>query len=215
MLINVVADFGADPTGTDDHLARDSLDAFNAAVGAFGRHDRQLILIPPGDYYLSDTWVIDRPVAVFGGGMRHGHGTTIRVRNGRDGIRVLYQGAIPGAGAGSILENFKIIPTSGTPSWVPNTRGYVENLSVVGPSSGYAGFAYVCVRSGISGSEEPIWPTVEGATIDDPRGTCAWRAVYVAGIKLLGSAELKSIFASGFARRWLQCFCINSRRQQC
>lgn len=198
MLINVVADFGADPTGTDDRLARDSLDAFNAAVASFGRHDRQLILIPPGDYYLSDTWVIDRPVAVFGGGVRHGHGTTLRVRKGRDGIRVLYQGTIPGGGAGSILENFKIIPTGGTPSWVPNTRGYVENQSVVVPSSGYAGFAYVCVRSGNSGDEEPVWPTVEGATIDDPRGTCAWQAVYIAGVKLLGSAELKNIFSSGF-----------------
>jgi len=43
MLINVVADFGADPTG-----ARDSLDAFNAAVAAVGRYDRQLIVIPAG-----------------------------------------------------------------------------------------------------------------------------------------------------------------------
>src|SRR5215216_1816178 len=132
--------------------------------------------------------------------MRHGYGTTLRVLKGRDGIRVLYQGDTLGGGAGSILENFYIIPTGGTPAWVPHTPGYLANQSVVVPSSGYAGFAYLCVQSGNAGAVEPIWPTVEGDEIAEGfPSDCVWKAVYVAGIKLLGSAELKSIFASGFA----------------
>lgn len=192
-----VVSFGADPSGVND-----SLGAFRAAVAAFANHDRIQIVIPPGNFYLSDTWLIDRPVTVIGSGQVFDHGTTLLIRNGRDGIRVLYQGAIRAGGTSAILENFKIEPKAGAAAWSPNTRGYVAEESVVLPLSGYSGLAFLCIKSGDSGPAEPDFGAKsEGETFADHAGnpsSAVWKAVYLAGIKLLANAEVKSVFASGF-----------------
>lgn len=187
--INVI-EFGADPTGSADSLA-----AFESAMRAAVKSNRYLkIIIPSGEYVLSDTWVVDHPVEIEGSGTVFHHCSTIKVYPGRDGMRVLYP-----SGAGAKISRLKVIPHGGTSIWVSGLPCTPE-LTTAFPSSGYAGFVYRCKATRgthRTGATEPVWPTTEGATVRD--GDVVWVAVYAAGIKLLGSAQVEDVFVSGFA----------------
>lgn len=199
MQIDIVAHCGADPMGKTDSLA-----AFQRALSIYAYKGAVAIAIPPGTYQLSDTWVIDRQVVVIGAGSTGLTASTLVVARGHDGIRIVNDG--PGiGGGGSTLENFTIEGAGAIPVWIAGARGYVANESAIVPSTGYAGFAYLCSVSGSSGSSEPIWPTVEGQTVaevlDGSSGDAAavWTCVYVAGIKMLRAALVRNVSSSMFA----------------
>ena len=59
---------------------------------------------------------------------------------------------------------------SGIAAWVASTA-YALGAWVI-PTAGYAGYIYECTVAGTSGTTEPAWPTVDGATVAD--GTATW-----------------------------------------
>ena len=182
-------DFHADPTG-----ANDSLPAFKDALAAAAKVNNYVkIIIPSGEYLLSDTWVVDHPVEIEGSGTNYNYCSTIKVPPARDGIRVVYP-----SGAGSRLRRVKVEPTVGTGAWTSGASCTTATAFV--PSrdrGGYAGLVYRCIVPGRTGPTEPCWPQVEGGTVVD--GDVTWQAVHVAGVSVLGSAHVEDVFASGFA----------------
>lgn len=66
--------------------------------------------------------------------------------------------------------NTRITFTTATPAWVAETAKAIRDWVV--PSTGPAGYAYECTASGTTDEDEPIWPTVLGATVVD--GDVTW-----------------------------------------
>ena len=198
--LDVVSDFGADPTGVTDCLA-----AFNAALTNASLTNYYIgILIPSGRYKLSNTWVIDRPVIIQGAGTNYHRNTTLMGLPGRDVIRVAYQGGpVGGGGQASTIRDLQVQHIAGTVAWQANTSGYSSTSSAVIPTTGYngqwegyAGFVAKCVQSGTSGSVEPVWSNFDfNVNITD--GTVVWQKVYVAGIKLEAKAHIVECFSTG------------------
>jgi hypothetical protein len=138
-IINVVDDYGADPTGVSDCLA-----AFQNAMNSYKDGRPVLIMVPRGIYKFSDTLEINRPVYMMGAGAKYQFGTAFVFPAARDGIRLNYFG-----------------PAVWEPSVV------YDYTSVVQPTTGYAGFLYRWVSGTNSGPVQPVWPTTAGATITE------------------------------------------------
>lgn len=200
LFVNVL-DYGADPTGVADSLA-----AFDAALAATSALNTLMLVIPPGNYKMSNTWVIDRPVHVLGSGTRPSAGGStlyVNVGAGCDGILVKYFVSSPtdiGAHK-SILENFHIVSSSGVAAWQPNlTNYYLAGTSTV-ISTAYNGFVYVCVSGTDTGPTEPTWPTTEGAQVTEVgafANPVVWECRYIAGLKLNATCTVRNIEVSSW-----------------
>lgn len=178
-----VLDYGADPTGVADSLA-----AFNAAEA-----DGKIVMIPPGSYRLTNTWVIDHAVNIIGAGQTTG-GTFLVPVQGVDGIRVAYP-----SGSRAILEQFSISPNVGTPVWLANQTAFASVGSTT-VATVYNGLVFVATSGANTGATQPVWPTVVGGTVSDTAGTnpVQWVARETAGIRLEAPATVRSVAISNF-----------------
>ncbi len=120
--------------------------AFSAAISAYGTFNVCDIVVPPGEWYLDGTIIIDRPVVIRGAGMWCANGSNLWFPVNASGFEIDYNGAGPAAGGrGTLLERLRIGPaTAGvfnedTPGIKINARCTLRDLDITSmPGHGVA-----------------------------------------------------------------------------